>query len=351
MIKNSCIALFSLFVTALACEGLVRLLELSPKVYRLAPKSEDSAFQLSQNPILGYELKPNFRSEEPNYHRTFPLINSHGQRDIERSIEKPSGVTRIALLGDSVVAGHGLKKMEHLLHSTIGNELGDSFEVLNFGIGGYCTYSEVELLRERVLKFEPDIVVVVFVENDYVNQNDTILSSLTDSSLPQRSKIVEGLFLSSDVFRLVSLRTNAFGFRDEFTDHTKKHKDSLGENNVQTGFRLLAKLQKEHDFDLMIPLWPSFSDRQIHYSDEEGNPVLNGELPVERFAEESGLKTIRMDTAFNNNFNSLPPRKAGSRVATPKWMYTIGDGTHPSIYGSKIGAKVIAKHLLNSSTK
>ena len=48
--------------------------------------------------------------------------------------------------------------------------------MLNFGVSGYCTRAEIELLETKGLAFDPDVVVVVFVENDFDNFN----TQLTD---------------------------------------------------------------------------------------------------------------------------------------------------------------------------
>ena len=40
-------------------------------------------------------------------------------------------------------------------------------EVLNFGVSGYCTLAEVELLEVKGIQFQPDLVVLVFVEKRF----------------------------------------------------------------------------------------------------------------------------------------------------------------------------------------
>ena len=104
--------LLSLVATLLAlavAEIVVRVASLAPDVKPIDIAAEHSVYKRSSNPILGIELKANYRDDDPDLHRSYPHTNSHGQRDIERSIDKPHGVRRIILLGDSVVEGDGIR--------------------------------------------------------------------------------------------------------------------------------------------------------------------------------------------------------------------------------------------------
>lgn len=99
-------------------------------------------------------------------------INNHGQRDYARTVEKPSGVYRIALLGDSIAFGTGValedsysKELETLLNKSITE--GHRFEVLSFTNGGSEPSGYLEMLREDALRFSPDLVMVGFTLNDF----------------------------------------------------------------------------------------------------------------------------------------------------------------------------------------
>ena len=203
---------FSLAACFFLAESVVRISKKAPVVYSFGVKKEESAYRLSENRILGYVLKEGYKSSSADNHRTFSQINSLGQRDIERSVEKPERIFRILMLGDSVVAGHGLSD----LNLTISRQLEDLFagypiEVLNFGVGGYNTRAEVELLKTKGLAYEPDLVLLVFVDNDFANSNDKLIRDLSF----ERSEAVKYLFLNSHFFRWLSLRNNLFHFRDE----------------------------------------------------------------------------------------------------------------------------------------
>ena len=95
--------------------------------------------------------------------------NSHGMHWREIAREKPEGVRRVAFLGDSFVFGCWTPSVETSLVGVFERGYpGGRIEALNFGVGGYGTLDEELLLREEVLGFAPDWVMVgVFTGNDF----------------------------------------------------------------------------------------------------------------------------------------------------------------------------------------
>ena len=114
-------------------------------------------------------------------------INRFGLRGPETTIEKPDGVTRIAVLGDSFMEALQVDweqsfcgQLESLLNLEHPDKQCGRVEVLNFGVSGYGTAQELLMLKHYVWQFSPDIVLLgFFPENDIRNnsrsleQNDT----------------------------------------------------------------------------------------------------------------------------------------------------------------------------------
>jgi hypothetical protein len=89
--------------------------------------------------------------------------NSMGMRGRERSLKKPPATIRIALLGPSYIMGSGVGDDETIaarLEQRLNAAGGTSYEVLNFGVSGYSVLQQMAQLEERVLAFEPDLVLV-----------------------------------------------------------------------------------------------------------------------------------------------------------------------------------------------
>ena len=109
-------------------------------------------------------------------------INSDGLRDREHNIRKPPNTLRIAILGDSFAAAMEVNQeeafwaiMENELQSCI-NLQGRNIEVINFGIPGLSTTQELLVLRHRVWKYSPDVVLLAFFTNNDVAENSKDLA-------------------------------------------------------------------------------------------------------------------------------------------------------------------------------
>ena len=110
--------------------------------------------------FLMSELRPSIRFLEKGITVT---TNSRGLRGREYSLEKPPGTIRIALLGPSYIMGQGVGDEETIaarLEQRLNTSGGASYEVLNFGVPGYSLLQQMAQLEERVLAFEPDLVLV-----------------------------------------------------------------------------------------------------------------------------------------------------------------------------------------------
>lgn len=159
-----------------------------PKEYvvQLPPTDKDRRFILGLN--LGGDsdtLKVNSLSlsgiqkiEDGSEHSKYFVeyaINKWGYRDRDWTLECPYGTTRIACIGDSFTFGQGVKTgdvFSRVLERKLNAKAIDgstTFETLNFGIMGYSTSEEFEVLQTDAAKFSPRIVVVTMCSNDSIS--------------------------------------------------------------------------------------------------------------------------------------------------------------------------------------
>lgn len=128
---------------------------------------------LSQkDPDTGYRFKPN-----QNVKRFGKRIkyNQYSQRSEPITLEKPKGVTRILMTGDSVLNG-GIptdqsKTISELLKARLSSS-GKSVEVLNASAGSWAIGNELGYLR-KFGTFQSDVVVLEIGSNDFTQPMNT----------------------------------------------------------------------------------------------------------------------------------------------------------------------------------
>lgn len=129
--------------------------------------------------------------------------NAHGMRGATVERQKPPGVFRIVVLGDSSLFGHGVGDDEtfsvRLQKHLEGSKPGQRIEVLNAAVPGYTTWQGLTWLRRVGLSFEPDWIIVGF-------NNDAGYAMVTDrQSLDQPSWVqaVKDVLYRSAVYLVI----------------------------------------------------------------------------------------------------------------------------------------------------
>lgn len=288
---------------------------------RLAASDRAAAHHIMRvdDALLRYQYRPHATVPGPAPNRKDmsgpERMNSYGLWDIEHEIEKPEGVTRVVVLGDSVPNDPTIpfvdrfpRAMERLLNERA--PAGQRVEVINVSCEGYSTLQEVRLFEEVGAQYNPDVVVIAYVLND---------PSLQDGS-----------------YRRIG---NSFSL---FTMVPFAH--------VLMGGSTCALFEDLHDgygFDLVVRY--SFERLRLH-AEQAGFHVLTAALPiVESFddpvcmrsydkvlttAAQQGFATTRVVDAFaGKDFRDF--LKKGNRF----------DITHPNREGHAIVASHLAREL------
>ena len=137
------------------------------------------------DPVLDHSLVPNsicrFKTKE--WDLEFK-VNSQGLRDKEYSIQKPAGVYRIIMLGDSFVEGYGVNLEDNygkVLEKMLNENSGKKIEVINAGISGWSPLSQYLYLLEYGIKYQPDLVILNFNSTDFFDDYE-FYSRLTNEA-------------------------------------------------------------------------------------------------------------------------------------------------------------------------
>lgn len=156
IISNISVLVISIITVLGTTEVIMRF------AWRMGGWVERPIYQKSTNPYLRYELVPNAQSGNIS-------INSDGFRGREYPMFKPANTFRIIMLGDSETFSYMLPQADTLpaqLENLLNQSKGLKYEILNFGVEGYCTFQELEMLKTKGLKYEPDLIILNYVLND-----------------------------------------------------------------------------------------------------------------------------------------------------------------------------------------
>jgi lysophospholipase L1-like esterase len=260
----------------------------------------------SPNRRLVYENRPGAQVTVKSGDRTaVRRTNSSGFRGEEFTLEKRSGVFRIAAVGDSVTIGLYLdhrdvypKVMERILNER--NREACRYQVYNMGVTGYNVEQEVELIRTRVLDYGPDLITIGYVFNDDdVGQDAGLWSHFTRSSLR-----------TWDFLRLRWM---------ELEERIRSK--SLTERS----FEELSELTAERGVPVLVVAFPLFDRKGGHYRHRHRHET------VRALAERSGFLFLDLIDAFDET--ELLDRKSG-------------DFIHPGKAGQRLAAEEIARFIL-----
>lgn len=152
---------------AVAVVGVILAFEGAAQVYwwqvfepesRRRTQLVDHVYGPSDNPVLGYELKPGYSYEK---HGKRVSINRQGIRDDDQG--PAPGAWKIGLLGASVVFGFGHDQADTIsegLEAALGGSR-QRVQAVNLGVPGYGLDEHLEHLRVRDEVYELDHVVYV----------------------------------------------------------------------------------------------------------------------------------------------------------------------------------------------
>lgn len=329
--------LSSTILALLAAEIVVRVIDVPPKPLESLPIP---TYRLSEDPALGYEYRPNYKPTDMPYdssHNGF-AINSAGFRDFEYSIDKPPDTCRIIVLGDSTTAGNGVselnniytKRLEQLLNKYCKG--GKRFEVLNMGVGGYNTMQEVETLKVKGLKYEPDIVLVTLCLNDFdLNADGGVYRALSSKNciLPKDAGLnsLNAVLRVSRLAFIIYHRLNFKLAKDWYSDWYSKTILN-GKTPVHAGLTLLSDLQQKNGFSAIVMILPDFSTSFNKYR------CMDLHKKVFKAAEGlPGITIVDLLKSFANVDNDLR-----------NFSY---DGCHMNENGHEVMAKIIFDILKN----
>jgi len=258
--------------------------------------------------LVSIPLELVLRSDYSKYHlfgvygrlpaRLKPSFNSRGYRDVDHTRQKPAGVTRILILGDSLTYGQGVADDE-IYPKLLAELASPQIEVITLARRGWSTGDELAALRREGLAYDPDIVVVGVVTNDPEPPDPE----------PNGRQLEWKMFtctrLDLDVFRFLDYQINRLGdqcrlrysymaWELDLYDPDKPYWSSWQQTVRQFGELLESRGILAFAFALPSPVDPQSEDYRRKYS-----------LLAQEFTE-AGFQTVDLWPAYAREFASVP---------------------------------------------
>lgn len=332
MIKSFCLnvllILGSLTIFAFVLEGGVRmgqafdffpiLDENSLAVLGSTPEEHSAKLVVSDNAMLAFE-----------YDLNDPQINSFGMRDQHYKLSASKGVRRIAAIGDSVTFGLGValentysKKLELALNQEA--LTGESFQVMNFGVSGYSTDSELELFKIKARLFKPDVVVVGYVMNDPIHTSllamGAVAAMKNNSDFGKLAKKSQLLAWMKMNWIKARRGLNVISNYEPFYAIEGERWASVVES-----MKSFKRLSEEDDFQLVVVVFPMLYDFQNY-------PFERHHLQVLRLLNELDIDYIDLLTPY-------------SEFEAEEFRILESDAWHPNELGHEIAADKLQSYL------
>jgi len=322
-VRKLALLLGSVLIGLLAAEGLVRLLHAAPEIGWV----QIGRFRLSHNPKIGFEPVPGMvASELTNDLVDFTgAANDLGFRDRDHAVRKPPGVFRIVVLGDSVGTGLKVARLEDVFPfqlEAILRRAGVNAEVINLSVTGYSTQQEVETLREKGLRFSPDLVLVAYTLSDRERLDGNIMETLLSAARmgPARfERRANPILVRSALYRLFFFRV--FAPRAKSGDESKQFERALAAisgDTVAPSFAALRALARERNFRVLVAVFPYFAGLSRGYAFRAEHASARAE------AEKNGFEVVdllapmqrcRKESRRRINYDSFHPNETGHRCA------------------------------------
>lgn len=316
-------------------------------------------------------------------------FNHEGMNDIDHTVEKPEGVYRIAVIGDSYVEAMQFpleqayfRVLEHEL-----KEAGKKVEVLAFGVGGFGTLQEYHLLKEYALKYKPDLVILSFFSYNDVRNNSFELERSLDMPYATVDEKGELLFqpfqlreeyvktFESPLRTLIFERSHLVRFIYRLSNHSIAFRNFLAHFGLQTP---ALEGQTKHDVIdelYMVEMKPEWERawqvtealvKKIKVESEAAGADFilfslsnNDQLSEEKFSRiKEKYPNVELDRKLPENrldkFSNQENIRYLAALPTMERLHERGVIVHPECHGhwseeaSLVGGNILSHYLLKN---
>jgi hypothetical protein len=184
-------------------------------------------------------------------------------REREFAMQKPPGIYRIAVLGDSFTFGQGISEADRFSNrlEVALNDSDRAFEVLNFGRRGAETVDQIRMLEDTVFSVEPDFILLQWYIND-VEGKDKSMRPAARPLIPSE-ELATILHKGSVLYFMLDEQWTAMqvdlGWTASYTEYLRARfgdPGGLDSRAAASAFSTLIALCRERSVPLGIVLFP-----------------------------------------------------------------------------------------------
>tara|TARA_Y100001949_G_C15966300_1_gene321734 strand:+ start:254 stop:1381 length:1128 start_codon:yes stop_codon:yes gene_type:complete len=354
--KQTVLGIILIFILLVTIEGAVRAYEITnPQCVMLKSPIYEQDFliknqicQDSKKIQVGYDI-PLLR---PIPNQNFPTlqINEFGFRGDAISQEKPDDTYRIFFVGGSSLFGWGSSSHKTTIPGYLESQIFDNFskniEVINAGCPMCTSEDEEFLIKNYLLQFNPDLIVVYDGANEsllYPNPSSLILDAKENEDVPKPHSLgYSSEYRTVDVLRYllgsadspISLLVNSTN--SQIITNNISIPDYV--NQWKNRWEAICMMGNEQGFSTIITLQP------VLYS---GGKKLSSYESTIKVAYEDGYEVYKEMVKQLDTLNGSCAKTISLEDSFDNIEYTIFfDLAHVGDEGNEIVAKKIYPHII-----
>ncbi|MBN1993794.1 MAG: hypothetical protein JW953_13930 [Anaerolineae bacterium] len=191
-----------------------------------------------------------------NWFERYWRINSLGYRDKEWTPELVEGRIKVMVLGDSLVAGHGINNPADRFSDVLGQMLGQDYAVMNVGRLGAETKEEFQMALDY--PYSPDIIILSFYVNDIVDTYTSMEKGVSQPNfIPRSPPLVDESYAANFFY----WRIYRLGPHEWSNDYWGWLRGLYNDPGVWQTYRSLlleiSRFAQERDIQLIVVVFPN----------------------------------------------------------------------------------------------
>lgn len=285
--KNISLSIFTVIIFLLILEG----------IFMFIPISHNAGYSLASVNWHYYYWKP---------------INKQGYRDKEHNLDKLKTKKKVFVLGDSVTAGDGIKKVKNRYSDVLRSLLPDNYELLNMGMRGSETKDEFERLTN--FRIKPDILIFQYYMNDF---EQAAVSNGKDFSVTPYSSAFLKIIANSYLFNFVYWTIPQKEISNRYTDFlvSSFENSTIRDEHLRDLYSFI-RISKKYNIELVVMLVPNLSRQEISnkYLPFIEKLFTNNNIPVLNVSDL--VKDMKMHKRIVNKNDGHPSKIVNKMMGT-----------------------------------